>query len=41
MGVTVVSDATERYLERVAAQDARRAAGAAPGALDLGSGGGL
>jgi uncharacterized protein YaaN involved in tellurite resistance len=29
------------YLERVAAQDARRAAGAAPGALDLGSGGGL
>ena len=29
------------YLERVAAQDARRASGAAPGALDLGSGGGL
>lgn len=29
------------YLERVAAQDARRAAGGATGALDLGSGGGL
>jgi uncharacterized protein YaaN involved in tellurite resistance len=29
------------YLERVAAQDARRASGGAPGALDLGSGGGL
>jgi uncharacterized protein YaaN involved in tellurite resistance len=44
MAATIGSLETEvaksrSYLERVAAQDARRAAGAAPGALDLGPGG--
>jgi uncharacterized protein YaaN involved in tellurite resistance len=44
MAATIGSLETEvaksrSYLERVAAQDARRAAGAAPGALDLGRGG--
>ena len=43
MAATIGSLETEvqksrSYLERVSAQDARRAAGAAPGVLDLGPG---